>query len=148
MNCNKDDWFKQCHPCREKREESLKSNPAESKFFRLSLFKRKNKSNRVYNYYFKYYFMALGEAQLVSSLYTPQRLGSIAQKLNDTNRLSAKNARKHMKTRENMRKTRKNARKTRKIARQSSEKHAKRPTKTRKTSEKHTIPATFTRITS
>lgn len=31
MNCNKDDWFKQCHPCREKREESLKSNPAESK---------------------------------------------------------------------------------------------------------------------
>ena len=31
MNCNKDDWFKQCHPCREKREEPLKSNPAESK---------------------------------------------------------------------------------------------------------------------
>jgi hypothetical protein len=57
--------------------------------------------------------MALGEAQLVSSLYTPQRLGSIAQKLNDTNRLSAKNARKHTKTRENMRKTR--------------EKHAKSP---------------------
>ena len=60
-----------------------------------------------------FYFMALGEAQLVSSLYTPQRLGSIAQKLNDTNRLSAKNARKHTKTRENMRKTR--------------EKHAKSP---------------------
>ena len=57
--------------------------------------------------------MALGEAQLVSSLYTPQQLGSIAQKLNDTNRLSAKNARKHTKTRENMRKTR--------------EKHAKSP---------------------
>jgi hypothetical protein len=72
--------------------------------------------------------MALGEAQLVSSLYTPQRLGSIAQKLNDTNRLSAKNARKHTKTRENMRKTRKNTqnrpaikRKTRKAPDKNSE---------------------------
>ena len=72
--------------------------------------------------------MALGEAQLVSSLYTPQRLGSIAQKLNDTNRLSAKNARKHTKTRENMRRTRKNTqnrpaikRKTRKAPDKNSE---------------------------
>ena len=85
--------------------------------------------------------MALGEAQLVSSLYTPQRLGSIAQKLNGTNRLIAKTREKHAKKHE------KRAKNTL-IARQSSEKHVKRPTKTRKTIEKHAIPATFTRITS
>ena len=61
--------------------------------------------------------MALGEAQLVSSLYTPQRLGSIAQKLNgrhqptDSSRKRAKNTRKHAKTHENTRKHAKNAQK-------------------------------------
>ena len=82
--------------------------------------------------------MALGEAQLVSSLYTPQRLGSIAQKLNGTNRLIAKTREKTRKTREKHANRPAIKRKTRKAP----------PTKTRKTIEKHAIPATFTRITS
>ena len=70
--------------------------------------------------------MALGEAQLVSSLYTPQRLGSIAQKLNGTNRLIAKTREKHAKNTRKRAKTREKTRKTR-------EKHANRPAIKRKT---------------
>ena len=56
---------------------------------------------------------------------------------------------KHTKTRENTRKNTKTRAKNTLIARQSSEKHGKAPpTKTRKTIEKHAIPATFTRVTS
>ena len=77
--------------------------------------------------------MALGEAQLVSSLYTPQRLGSIAQKLNDTNRLSAINTRKTREKRE------KHAIKisARKAPRKTRGKHAKNILSARKARGKH-----------